>query len=211
MPPPSPRAIWESSAPASVCCGAGYYELASSMARRHFLPAFVLVVLLQPAAHAQTPVAYRLSFPEAGHHLMQVEATFTTVPSGPLQLRMSRSSPGRYALHEFAKNVFDVRITDDMGQPLTVARPNPHEWDVTGHMGTVRVTYRVFGDRLDGTYLSVDSSHAHINMPAAIMWARGFEHRPITIRFERPTGTSWRVATQLTPGSDGFSFTAPNL
>ena len=181
------------------------------MARRHTVFAFLLVLLIQPGAYAQTPVAYRLSFPEAAHHLMQVEATFTTVPPGPLELRMSRSSPGRYALHEFAKNVFDVRITDDMGQPLTVTRPNPHEWDVTGHSGAVRVTYRVFGDRLDGTYLSVDSSHAHINMPAAIMWARGLERRPITIRFERPTGTSWRVATQLSPGSDGLSFTAPNL
>ena len=181
------------------------------MARRHTVFAFLLVLLVQPGASAQTPVAYRLSFPEAVHHLMQVEATFTTVPPGPLELRMSRSSPGRYALHEFAKNVFDVRITDDMGQPLTVTRPNPHAWDVTGHSGAVRVTYRVFGDRLDGTYLSVNSSHAHINMPAAIMWARGLERRPITIRFDRPTGTSWRVATQLSPGSDGLSFTAPNL
>ena len=41
--------------------------------------------------------------------------------------------------------------------------------------------------------------------------ARGFERRPVTIRFERPTGTSWRVATQLTPGSDPQAFTAPNL
>ena len=82
------------------------------MARRHTFPAFLLVILLSPGAYAQVPVAYRLSFPEAAHHLMHVEATFADVPAGPLQLRMSRSSPGRYALHEFAKNVFDVRITD---------------------------------------------------------------------------------------------------
>jgi len=185
--------------------------LASPMARRHTVFAFLLVLFVQHGALAQTPVAYRLSFPEAAHHLMQVEATFTTVPAGPLELRMSRSSPGRYALHEFAKNVFDVRITDEAGKALAVNRPNPHEWDVTEHSGTVRVNYKVFGDRLDGTYLAIDSSHAHINMPAAIMWARGFERRPITMRFERPTGTSWRVATQLTPASDPLSFTAPNL
>ena len=57
--------------------------------------------------------------------------------------------------------------------------------------------YRVFGDRVDGTYLAMDRTHAHINMPAALMWARGFERRPVTVRFERPPGTSWRVATQL--------------
>ena len=163
------------------------------------------------SAHAQAPITYQLSFPEREHHLMQVEASFAEVPEGVLQLRMSRSSPGRYSLHEFAKNVFDVRITDASGTALTVTRPNPHEWDVTGHSGAVRVTYKVFGDRLDGTYLAVDASHAHINMPAAIMWARGLERRTIRVRFERPSGSSWKVATQLLPGADNFTFTAPNL
>ena len=48
---------------------------------------------------------------------------------------------------------------------------------MSGHSGTVRVTYHVFGDRVDGTYLAIDSTHAHINMPAALMWARGLELR----------------------------------
>jgi len=171
----------------------------------------IVCILASPAAHAQAPLTYQLSFPEREHHLMQVDATFADVPEGVLNLRMSRSSPGRYSLHEFAKNVFDVRVTDASGTALTVTRPNPHEWDVTGHSGTVRVSYKVFGDRLDGTYLAVDGSHAHINMPAAIMWARGLERRTIRVRFERPSGSSWKVATQLLPGADGFTFTAPNL
>lgn len=142
---------------------------------------------------------------------MQVEVTVPDLPPGPLDLHMSRSSPGRYALHDFAKNVYDVQIADDRGQPLHVTRPNLHEWNVAAHGSTVRVAYKVFGDRVDGTYLAVDSTHAHINMPAAIMWVEGLELRPITIHFEPPTGTSWRVATQLPPGSDARTFTAPNL
>ncbi len=181
------------------------------MARRLTIRAFLLVAFVPLCAQAQVPVVYRLSFPEAAHHLMQVDVTFADIPAGPLELRMSRSSPGRYALHEFAKNVFDVRATDEAGKPLPISRPNPYQWDVTGHAGTVRVGYRVFGDRLDGTYLSIDASHAHINMPAAMMWARGLDRRPISVRFERPTGTSWRVATQLSPGTDPLTFTAPNL
>ena len=143
---------------------------------------------------------------------MQVEATFADVPRGqPLQLRMSRTSPGRYALHEFAKNVFDVSIRDGSGKTLTPTRPDLHEWDVTGHDGTVVVTYRVFGDRTDGTYLSVDVSHAHMNMPASLVWARGFEMRPVRIQFEQPAGRTWRVATQLYPTDDPLTFTAPNF
>jgi len=156
-------------------------------------------------------VGYRLSFPEPEHRWMRVEVTFDDLPAGPLELRMSRSSPGRYAVHEFAKNVFDVRVTSAAGAALAVTRPSPHQWTVADHAGSVRVTYRIFGDRVDGTYLAIDSTHAHINMPAALMWARGLEQRPATIRFEPPQGTAWRVGTQLLPGADALSFTAPNF
>ena len=178
---------------------------------RVVLLACLLALAAAGQALAQAPVAYRLTFPEREHRLMQVQVTFAEVPAGPLQLRMSRTSPGRYSLHEFAKNVFDVRATDGAGRTLTVTRPNVYQWDVADHAGTVQVTYTIFGDRTDGTYLAVDASHAHINMPAALMWARGLERRAATVRFEPPPGSSWRVATQLLSGTDAFSFSAPNL
>jgi predicted metalloprotease with PDZ domain len=178
---------------------------------RHTFGAALLLLVLAPLDARAQSVSYRLSFPEAAHHVMHIEATFASIPPAPLELRMSRSSPGRYAAHDFAKNVFDVRITDASGKALAVTRPNPHQWNVTGHEGQVRVSYKVFGDRLDGTYLAIDSAHAHINMPAAIMWARGLERIPAALHVERPADTAWRVATQLPSSGDGFTFTAPNL
>ena len=176
---------------------------------------FLVVVALAVAGSfelfAQSSPAYRLTFAEREQQIMRVEVTFTGVPAGPLELRMSRSSPGRYALHEFAKNVSDVQATDGSSKPLAITRPEPHRWEVTGHSGHVRVSYRVSGDRVDGTYLAISGTHAHINMPAAIMWAKGFDQQPISIRFEPPAGASWRIATQLLPGRDSLTFTAPNL
>jgi len=179
--------------------------------RRVTQVAFLLVLACGRPASAQAPVQYQLSFPEPEHRWMQVEIAFADLPDGPLELHMSRSSPGRYALHEFAKNVFDVTVADAAGAPLVVDRPSPHLWRVARPGSSVRVRYRVFGDRVDGTYLAIDSTHAHINMPSALMWARGFEDRPATVHFEPPGGSSWRVATQLFPGGDAFTFTAPNL
>ena len=46
---------------------------------------------------------------------MQVEVTFPDVPPGTLEVMMSRTSPGRYAIHEFARNVYDVQIDDGAG------------------------------------------------------------------------------------------------
>jgi predicted metalloprotease with PDZ domain len=181
------------------------------MSLRRAFVAVCFVGLFSLSAWAQAPVSYRLSFPSPEHRLMQVEVTFSEVPPGPLQIRMSRTSPGRYALHEFSKNVFDVRVRDGKGATLTPTRPDLHQWTVAGHDGTVVVTYRVFGDRTDGTYLSVDATHAHVNMPAALMWARGFELRPARVRFEQPAGRKWRVASQLYPTDDPLVFTAPNF
>jgi predicted metalloprotease with PDZ domain len=175
------------------------------------LSSAALVLLLVSMAGAQAPVSYVLSFPEPHHRWMQVEVTFPDLGDATLEARMSRTSPGRYALHEFAKNVLDVQAFDGRGRRLDATRPNPHQWNVAGHDGTVRLVYRIYGDRVDGTYLGIDATHAHINMPAALMWARTLEDRPARLRFVRPPGASWRVATQLYPTDDPLVFTAPNL
>jgi predicted metalloprotease with PDZ domain len=175
--------------------------------------ASLIAVLISSALALQSgplpPVLYQLSFPAPHHRWMQVEVTFPDVAGRTLTVSMSRSSPGRYALHDFGKNVFAVEAYDGAGKKIDAMRRTPHHWDVTGHDGTVRVAYRVYGDRVDGTYLGVDASHAHINMPAALMWAAGFENRPATVRFDAPKG--WEVATQLFQTDDRRTYTAPNF
>src|SRR5262245_58673883 len=114
-------------------------------------------VTAQPAATAAgAPIVYRVTFPEPEHHWLQVEVTFPNVGTQPVLARMSRSSPGRYAVHEFAKNVFWFEAFDGKGQRLTPSRPDVDVWSVAGHDGTVRIVYKIFGDFADGTYMGVD-------------------------------------------------------
>ena len=61
-------------------------------------------------------------------------------------------------------------------------------WKVSGHDGTVQFGYRVYGDRIDGTYLAIDETHAHLNMPAVLMWGHGLEDRTAMIQFDPPDG-----------------------
>jgi predicted metalloprotease with PDZ domain len=104
-----------------------------------------------------------------------------------------------------------VSATDGQGRALRVTRPDPYGWTVAGHDGTVRVRYTIFGDRADGTYLAVDRTHAHMNMPATFMFARGLEARPIRLTICAPDST-WTVATQLAAvEGDARTFTAPHL
>ncbi len=155
-------------------------------------------------------VAYDVSFPNAVHHEAQVTATFRAVPAGPLRVQMARSSPGRYAIHEFAKNVYRVSAKDGAGRALVVNRSDPYGWSVAGHDGTVVVTYTLFGDWGDGTYAQIDATHAHLNMPATFLWAPGYEAKPIRVRF-RAFDPKWKVATQLPAAKGPDTFWAPNF
>ena len=162
---------------------------------------------------AGAPVQYEVSFDNARHHEAQIVATYRGVPTGPLSLRMSRSSPGRYAIHEFAKNVYRVSATDGAGKALTVDRTEPYGWTVAGHDGTVKVTYTLYADRGDGTYSQIDATHAHLNMPATFLWAAGYDDKPIRVTF-KPADASWKVATQLpaaTKDGEANTYWAPNL
>lgn len=160
--------------------------------------------------YAQSATKYEISFDNAVHHQASVKVTFPELPLEVLEIRMSRSSPGRYAIHEFAKNVFNVKATDSKGRNLIITRPNPYQWNVSGHDGTVIFTYTLFGDRGDGTYLQIDETHAHLNMPATFAFGRGLDYRPIIVNYNIPRGSNWKVATQLKP-MPGGTFYAPNL
>ena len=168
-----------------------------------------LPLALATPARAQAPVQYELSFANAVHHEARVTVTFRDVPAGPLQVRMARSSPGRYALHEFAKNVYDVTATDSRGRTLSVVKPDPYGWTVADHDGTVTFTYTLFGDRTDGTYAGIDSRHAHLNMPATLAYAPELATRPAQVQFALLPG--WTVASQLRPDAAGTTWLALNL
>jgi predicted metalloprotease with PDZ domain len=176
---------------------------------RKIATSLLLAFVISSAALAQAPVQYSVAFPNAVHHEAQVTVVFSDLKPGSLQVRMARSSPGRYALHEFAKNVYAVKATNTKGKALTITRPDPSGWDVAGHDGTVRFSYTLFGDRTDGTYAGIDERHAHLNIPATLAYARGLEERPAQVHFDLPAG--WQVATQLRPEAAANTYFAPHL
>lgn len=157
----------------------------------------VFLISLFSEATAQTHNQYEISFENAVHHEAEISVTFPNVEKKVLEVRMSRTSPGRYALHEFAKNVYNVTAVDGNGNELEITRPNPHQWNVSGHDGTVKFSYTLYANRGGGTYTGIDETHAHMNMPATFAWARNYEYRPIEITFNKRDDLNWEIATQL--------------
>lgn len=163
-----------------------------------------------PHSDRQPTIRYDVSFPNAVHNEAEITLTLTNLLPGRVSIAMSRSSPGRYALHDFAKNVYNVTATNSQGDTLSISRPDLHHWEIEGHDGTIRFTYTLFGNHADGTYVGINREHAHLNMPAAFAWAPNLPNTPITVRFHPPEGTDWKAATQLKSTGQPMTFTAPN-
>lgn len=169
-----------------------------------------LLLLISHFSFAQAPVVYEVSFPHAVNHEAEITAIFRDLPAQDISVRMSRTSPGRYALHEFAKNVFNVRAVDSKGSPLLITRPDPYQWIISGHDGVIELSYALFANRADGTYSQIDETHAHLNIPATFMYASVLSSRTILVYFDVHDDLGWRVATQLKKIS-GNKFMAPNF
>jgi predicted metalloprotease with PDZ domain len=155
-------------------------------------------------------VRYDFAAPNAAHHEAEITLTISGLRQGPAIFRMSRSSPGRYATHEFGKNVYNVSAEDRNGKTLTVIKTDGDVYTVPNHKGHIVLHYTLYGNYADGTYASIDQTGYHLNMPASFMWVKGLENAPITIHFS-DVEKSWKIATQLKPSGEANTFTAPGL
>lgn len=190
-----------------------YIKYAFAKAKKEYTPLYIilkshimkylfilLTAFVTVATHAQkdkTATSYTISFENAVHHEAQVTAVFSGIKGKEVTFRMSRTSPGRYAIHEFAKNVYNVNVTNGKGNTLNATRPDPYSWNVKGHDGTIQVSYTLFANRGDGTYAQIDETHAHLNMPATFMYMPSLADKPIQVTFKPRKDLNWKVATQL--------------
>lgn len=143
------------------------------------------------------------------HHELIISISINNINSDTLFLRMPQSSPGRYAIHQFAKNVYSEKATDEAGNSLPFVKTDVSEWAVWGHPGNVVFTYTLFGNYGDGTYVGIDNKKLHMNMPGTFMYPVGLDKRPIELTVDLSDHPDWTVATQLEKVNDN-TFTSPD-
>ncbi|SDE53632.1 Predicted metalloprotease, contains C-terminal PDZ domain [Mucilaginibacter pineti] len=180
------------------------------MKKLFLIVAASLFTIAAAAQDVQKAIYYSISFPNAVHHEAEVTMTIPQAPSGPFRVRMSRSSAGRYATHEFGKNIYNIRVTDIGGKAIPFMQVEGDVYEVGEHPENLKISYTLFGNWTDGTYTSIDPSHAHLNMPATFMWVIGQNQRPVKFEFNDLDKYGWKVATQLKHEGNNI-YSAPNL
>ena len=71
------------------------------------LPTCAAACVLAFAAPSEPaePISYSLSFPDAQHHYVDVEASFPTSGESSIELMMAVWTPGSYLVREYARHV----------------------------------------------------------------------------------------------------------
>ncbi|RYF94021.1 MAG: M61 family peptidase, partial [Chitinophagaceae bacterium] len=99
-----------------------------------------IFLALTGLAHAQK-ISYLVSFPNINHHEATISLTVTGLTQKTAVFRMSRSSPGRYATHEYGKNVYAVKAFNKSGKEILIDKIDGDVYTVNRHDGFIRVEY----------------------------------------------------------------------
>lgn len=167
----------------------------------------ITFITIQSIAFAQAPITYSLELSNIGHHELKVSIQFEEVESDTLVIKMPNASPGRYAMHNFVKNVYEEKAFDEVGNAIEIKKRTPHEWLLPTRNGFAIFTYTIYGNHADGTYLGIDSRKLHMNMPATFPYAPSLNERKIKLMI--PAKEKWDVATQLMKENDS-TWSAPD-
>lgn len=157
----------------------------------------LLICVVAILAIAQDTVTYKVSFPNAVHHEAEIAIQLGNINKERINVVMSKTSPGRYAVHDFGKNVYNVKAFGENNDHLQIKRVEPDVWEIGNIQEDLSLEYTLFANHADGTYSGIDDDFANLNMPATFMWIEGMEDMPIKVVFELPKSSNWKIATQL--------------
>ncbi|MBW3546342.1 MAG: M61 family peptidase, partial [Bacteroidetes bacterium] len=128
------------------------------------------------------------------HHELKIDVTFNDIRKDTLIIRMPNSSPGRYAEHNFVKNVYEEQAYNQQGEKIETIRISPYSWKIPVSDGFARFSYTLFGNHADGTYTGIDRKKLHMNMPATFIYGDDLEGIPVDLVINLSKKPEWTVA-----------------
>lgn len=182
-------------------------------------------VLAQDATKLRA-INYRLSMSRPQSHLFEVAIEVDVDPTSKspakMDLQMPAWSPGRYGVFDFAKNVQEVKAFATLcpppssfshlnckDSPVPITRVDHQTWRVQlDKPGKAKVTYKVFGNDLSGTFSQLDERHANVNGASVFMYVVNHKQHPVKLQIDPPR--SWRVVNGLTARPDQREWHFPN-
>lgn len=187
--------------------------------RRLALILLTLTLLLGPTHlrgdPMERPIRYTVSFPDAPHHYVAVEAAIPA-EGDTLELAMAVWTPGSYLVREYARHVEDLSAATPEGEPLEATKTAKNRWRLeTGGADEVTLTYRLYCREMTVRTNFVDGSFAILNgAPTFITRADALDGAPVPHEVTVVPRPGWsRVISPLPETGSGEhpTFRAPDF
>jgi len=160
-------------------------------------------------AYSRLNLEYRLGMSAPASHLFEVTITAKGVTTPALDLAMPAWSPGRYVIYDFAKNVQEFQAVSGNNKPLKFYKTDKQTWRVqTDGASTVRVSYKLFANTLNGTFSQLNRDHGNYNGASLYMYIVGHKQDPIKLTIDAPPG--WQLINGFSRDTTERTFNAPN-
>ncbi len=168
-----------------------------------FALALTLSLVGSTSAQGQeAPIRYKLSFPHAQNHYVEVEAVYPTGGKPSIELMMAVWSPGSYLVREYQRQVEDLRV-EGQGGFRAASKTRKNRWVVqTGGGSEVAVRYRVYCREMGVRTNFVERDFAILNGGPTFITMVDELDRPHDIELQLPQ--NWeRSVTGLQSHPDG--------
>ncbi len=110
------------------------------------------------------PLRYRVSLDDPHSHEIELLLEVPALPEHTLlRFGMPAWAPGSYMIRDFARHVYDLRVTDLRGRALPVERLDKQRWEVASGGQAVRIQWRVFAFEETVRTSFFDDRHAYFN------------------------------------------------
>lgn len=154
------------------------------------------------------PIIYRLRFPLASRHLVEIEAVIPTsvhseAGGSSLKLVMPVWTPGSYLIREYARNIETIKAFDNLThQAIAIRKTDKNSWLVEGFQSdTIRVVYSLYCREMSVRTNWIDEEFALLNGAATFITREDAIQVPHIVELE-PLA-SWPYIASSLPASEG--------
>lgn len=139
---------------------------------------------------------YTLSILDAPNHFIQLTLVIENIRQDTIHLQLPSWRPGRYELQNYAKNIRNFKVVDQLQQPVPYVKTNKDRWEVnTQHCQTVIVEYEYYANQYDAGASYVCPEFLYVNPVNCFMYMEGRMDEPYSVTCNLPD--EYEIACQL--------------
>lgn len=145
-------------------------------------------------------IRYSVSISSVTSHLISVKLDISDPNKNGQKLTLPAWIPGSYMIRDFAKNIIQLTVSSQDGNPLKYKKTDKQTWQIEPHSGPILIEYNVYAFDLSVRSAYLNDEFAFFNGTSLFLAVEGQTHEQCKVELNKPgfdCTKHWRVATSL--------------